>query len=416
MLFCKVVTVFACLKIVSTYSTGHIAALWNDIIKDRNKEIRPAEKPSDPVVIYFYFHLTNILELNEVQGKLSIRGYFGAHWHDSTVKWDPKVYGVESLTYNEELLWKPTFVLSNPFGQAPKLHKDDSVKRIHYHGRVDWLPSGTFDVTCEFDVSAYPFDSQNCFIGVVVEGYAESEVFLVPIGFYTDWLAPHRTWELIEKNITRIGVPQVVYFHMTLERKPMFFVFNLILPIVLMCIMNPFVFLLPAESGERVGYSVTVLLAIAVFLTISSSSLPAVSEPIIPSICILLFVDVAFSAVIVLMVIFTLRFYLRDENIPVSKICAMFVKLMRLIRCGCSRKVNSNEQEKDETVWTTDEYQYRGIKRSDLASIEPNETAAVTWKDAGQELDIVFGLFSGIIIVVVHLIYILVVLGVIKWK
>jgi hypothetical protein len=47
----------------------------------------------------------------------------------------------------------------------------------------------------------------------------------------------------------------------------------------LMCILNIFVFLLPADSGERVGYAITVLLAIAVFLTISSDSLPATSNP-----------------------------------------------------------------------------------------------------------------------------------------
>jgi hypothetical protein len=32
-----------------------------------------------------------------------------------------------------------------------------------------------------------------------------------------------------------------------------------------MSILNVFVFLLPADSGERVGYAITVLLAIAVF-------------------------------------------------------------------------------------------------------------------------------------------------------
>jgi hypothetical protein len=46
-----------------------------------------------------------------------------------------------------------------------------------------------------------------------------------------------------------------------------------------MSILNVFVFLLPADSGERVGYAITMLLAIAVFLTISSDSLPAMSNP-----------------------------------------------------------------------------------------------------------------------------------------
>jgi uncharacterized membrane-anchored protein len=78
----------------------------------------------------------------------------------------------------------------------------------------------------------------------------------------------------------------------------MFFVLNLILPICLMSILNLFVFLLQGDSGERVGYAITVLLAIALFLTISSDSLPATSNPRISTISLLIFTDVMFSAII----------------------------------------------------------------------------------------------------------------------
>jgi hypothetical protein len=57
----------------------------------------------------------------------------------------------------------------------------------------------------------------------------------------------------------------IVDIYLKLKRQPMFFVLNLILPVCLMSILNIFVFLLPADSGERVGYAITVLLAIAVF-------------------------------------------------------------------------------------------------------------------------------------------------------
>jgi hypothetical protein len=46
--------------------------------------------------------------------------------------------------------------------------------------------------------------------------------------------------------------------------------------------------LLPPESGESVGYSITVLLSIVVFLTITSNSLPGTSEPRMPTIFLLL--------------------------------------------------------------------------------------------------------------------------------
>jgi hypothetical protein len=53
----------------------------------------------------------------------------------------------------------------------------------------------------------------------------------------------------------------------------------IIAPTVLFALMNPLVFLLPVESGERVGLAMTILLSYAIFLTLVSSSIPASSNP-----------------------------------------------------------------------------------------------------------------------------------------
>jgi hypothetical protein len=69
------------------------------------------------------------------------------------------------------------------------------------------------------------------------------------------------------------------------------------------------VFLLPAQSGERVGYSITVLLVIAEFQTIASDNLPNVSKSHLSLLCIKLFVDMILSALGTLIIV-TLYFYL----------------------------------------------------------------------------------------------------------
>lgn len=228
-------------------------------------------------------------------------------------------------------------------------------------------------------------------------------------------------WDLVETNLTRTPFPQVANFHMKLKRKPLFFVFNLILPIVLMCLLNPFVFFLPADSGERVGFSITVLLAIAVFLTISASSLPAISEPRLPLISILLFADVAFSGIIVIFVIISLRFYLRSENIPVSYLWEGFVKICRILKCGCrytkrksdNGKVNEYTYEHGENdsfsiskiKLYSSENQYRGTDSVEINSILSKDE--ITWKNVGEELDFVFGTISALYMVTAHLLYIL---------
>ena len=49
------------------------------------------------------------------------------------------------------------------------------------------------------------------------------------------------------------GGSDYVTFQLIIEREPLYFTFNIVLPILLLGLLNGFVFLLPAESGERVG-------------------------------------------------------------------------------------------------------------------------------------------------------------------
>jgi hypothetical protein len=92
---------------------------------------------------------------------------------------------------------------------------------------------------------------------------------------------------------------EVLVFKFNLKGNSGYYLLNLILPIWVLGILNLFVFLLPPESGERVAYSITVLLSIVVFLTITSNSLPGTSEPRMPTIFLLLTGYVVMSVLIV---------------------------------------------------------------------------------------------------------------------
>lgn len=68
-----------------------------------------------------------------------------------------------------------------------------------------------------------------------------------------------------------------LYFTLKLQRRPLFHIFNTRLPVMLMASLIVLVFKLPPESGERVGMSLTVLLAYAVYLTLISDNIPNTS-------------------------------------------------------------------------------------------------------------------------------------------
>ncbi|XP_071114935.1 neuronal acetylcholine receptor subunit alpha-6-like [Haliotis cracherodii] len=84
-------------------------------------------------------------------------------------------------------------------------------------------------------------------------------------------------FEISPEDITNIdsgndGPVIRITFH--LRRRPMFYIFTVLLPVVLLYSLNPFVFLLPSQSGEKTSFAVSVLLSFQLFLSIIRDSLP----------------------------------------------------------------------------------------------------------------------------------------------
>ena len=69
-------------------------------------------------------------------------------------------------------------------------------------------------------------------------------------------------------------------FTVKLQRKPLYYLFNLALPATFITFCGLLVFLLPPESGEKVSMSVTMLLASTVFLMLVAESMPVQSDTV----------------------------------------------------------------------------------------------------------------------------------------
>ena len=75
---------------------------------------------------------------------------------------------------------------------------------------------------------------------------------------------------------TNLGKSQFS-FNFVLTRRHSWYLINIIFPVIFLCVCAPLVFLMPADAGEKMGTSITVLLSFAVYLTIVSDYLPVTS-------------------------------------------------------------------------------------------------------------------------------------------
>ncbi|KAH3746488.1 hypothetical protein DPMN_180896 [Dreissena polymorpha] len=123
----------------------------------------------------------------------------------------------------------------------------------------------------DVNVKYYPFDFQSCNTSFTALGYDLIEVNRMRMTYSIDLTLYHGNsmWTLEStyvsvENIATGDEKQEVFYTFNLRRKPGYAFVTVLCPILFLGALNAFVFLLIPESGERIDYSITTLLSIAV--------------------------------------------------------------------------------------------------------------------------------------------------------
>lgn len=240
-------------------------------------------------------------------------------WYDASMFWDPAKYGgLYHVMTSYQDVWVPELILTNPAEGSDTLGKKWQRVYFDYSGFASWWPGDLIKSTCTIDVYKYPFDTQECTLTFAVWGYFSGMIYIYSVRKDIDLelFTKSSTWTLTKSEAKTTYDNSQIAFTVSLKRKPDFVIVNVILPLTFLSLLNAFVFLLLPESGERISYCITVMLSIAVFMTIVSDTLPESSQPV-PVISYKLMVDMVTSALITIVTILNLRVHNRaDKNVP----------------------------------------------------------------------------------------------------
>ena len=155
-------------------------------------------------------------------------------------------------------------------------------------GDVYWGPGGVFPASCLLDMTRYPNDRQMCSIEMMSMKYLNTtlnhNLYVGRDNVSLDFFNENNIWELVSTKVELYEIQQFglnVYIpafrvKFTIQRRPDFVIMNVIFPAVFLSLLNISVFLIPVESGEKIGFGITCLLALAVSLSITSTMLPQV--------------------------------------------------------------------------------------------------------------------------------------------
>ncbi|KAH3722289.1 hypothetical protein DPMN_065245 [Dreissena polymorpha] len=307
---------------VTGASLNDTKTLLRDLISNYNKNVRPVHNQSESVNVTVQLNVKSIQEFNEVSEVFSVVAAFSIRWKDERMTWNPANYGgaYQMMTSYDDV-WVPELILTSPSDDVESLGAAWNRIRYFADGTAVWLPVALVTSTCTVDVEFYPLDTQTCTLSYIAMGWYDSgEVFFLPATEEVDItsFSEHPMWDLVETTAKseQVGRYSQVSFSFKLKRRPAYVFVNVVLPILLLKVLNLLVFLLVPKSGERVSFCITVLLSIAVFMTIVSAMLPRTSKPV-PIVTYRLIVDMVISAAITVVVILNLRIYSRETEISV---------------------------------------------------------------------------------------------------
>lgn len=302
----------------STYNDWDV--FFKTTFSTYNKDVFPKLDQTQQLSVDLKFALNSIKDFDEVGGTLEVVGTLMIQWTNEILTWSSTglVSGgtMDSTYLTLDNIWHPPIVLSNAVDSLVRIGDKTDRVLIYYNGTHIWRPAIILKASCSVNARFFPYDTQRCNITFITWDYLSSEVTLTSSDTVidtTDYSA-NEIWNNDETSVltyTDNGKAYVT-FTIKLSRQPLYFLVNIVLPILLLGIMNTFVFLLPIGES-RVSYAITAFLTFSVFLTVIGNNLPKTSDPL-SLFAVYTVVMVAMSGLITVISIFTIRVWVKDAD------------------------------------------------------------------------------------------------------
>eukprot|EP00105_Crassostrea_gigas_P027555 XP_011448925.1 PREDICTED: acetylcholine receptor subunit beta [Crassostrea gigas] len=351
--------------------------LISTLLQGYDKRTRPVTDQDKAVKVDISFYLSIVNDIDEVAEKFVTTGWLHLSWTDQNLVWDSTTNNIYSIHLNQNDIWKPDIVLKNGFTKFKEMGGSFYYVSVDSSGYVSWYPYEVFETRCSIDITHFPYDKQTCKIVFIVWSYSVNQVEIEksPNGVEYYEFEENSVWTILdtESIVNKDKYESEIIFKIELQRKPKYFVMNIILPVLCLSLLSLLVFLIPVDAGEKMGYSITVFLSFAVFLSIISAELPVNSEST-STLSFYLVLQMGVGTLVLVISAIQLRLHHRKTTADMSQIFRKMVKLDRCLRCksGCclSKKV-----------------QVRAIEKNEIEEQEIHTDDDIEWTDVTSAID-----------------------------
>ncbi|XP_048583571.1 CHRNA7-FAM7A fusion protein-like [Nematostella vectensis] len=300
--------------------------------------------------------------------------------------------------------WKRGSLRRREVSLAGHVNKFGTRIVIDRFGKCRWISPATFRSACAINVRSWPFDTQT--FSLEFGSYTMTTTMLnISILMQKTRIAGELVYVQLcphyvniedidistqEKKYSCCDPPfSVISFHLTLSRKPYYYLLYILTPCSVLCLLTLTSFLIPSHSGERIGFITTLLLAMTVYLLLVQEMLPETSEEF-PLIGLLIIVVIIETAAILLLTVIVLRCFHKEGTPP-----QWLLKVLRLGDCVCVRTPRKVFVKGKEAGDLDDKV------AQDNSGLEATETQA-RWQSVSERLDVIFFFICAITMIVTY--------------
>ncbi|XP_060080385.1 acetylcholine receptor subunit alpha-like [Ylistrum balloti] len=346
---CRISLFFVALaspQVVTCATLEDVVQLHTDLFSNYSTNYVPVHNHTDILNVSAAIYLMNILNIDAVSGVIEMTFCVETQWTDYRLSWTPSSYGgLTGYNLKASYIWHPKIFLLTTAAELESFSGNEFLANAQPSGEIQLITGKLVKSICNVDMTHYPTDTQTCSFVICPWGYTPSEVRLIPSNSTValQFLSPNGEWDIASTSIVQSSFyePQVaaLQINLTLSRKSTYYMISLIAPIVLLILLSSAAFLIPVSSGGRVSYAISMLLSLALYLSLISASIPQVSEPM-AGISYFLTLSLIGSSVLVLLTIFTLRLESIDtlDGYP-----ERFIRVVRSFK-NCSFKSKKRDE------------------------------------------------------------------------
>ncbi|XP_034739272.1 neuronal acetylcholine receptor subunit alpha-7-like [Etheostoma cragini] len=239
----------------------HQRRLYKELLANYNRLERPVVNDSAAILVELGLTLLQIIDVDEKNQVLMTNAWLQLYWTDIYLSWNPENYpGVQNLRFPSDQIWTPDILLYNSADERFDATFHTNVL-VNASGYCQYIPPGILKSTCYIDVRWFPFDVQKCDLKFGSWTHNGWLLDLQMLDVDTSTYIPNGEWDLVGVPAKRNELyyecckepyPDVT-FTVTMRRRTLYYGLNLLIPCVLISGLALLVFLLPADSGEKIS-------------------------------------------------------------------------------------------------------------------------------------------------------------------